>query len=696
MSILFIAEKPSVAQGFAKALSKTIQKEKGYIKGDNDYIFTWALGHLVEIKPPDKMNEDLKDWRMEDLPIIPEKLLLQPKPGADEARQLSIIKKLSLHADEIYCCTDAGREGNLIFEFLSLYLGFAHKKTIKRVWTSSNQASAIRKAVEIAKPWSTYKAMRDAAIIRSQADYIIGINFTRALTLKTGITANAGRVLTPTLGLIYDRYKEIEDFKKVVYYPVEAVFSQDGEEYIGKLETDRITDVKDAKQQVNVIVQQKGFIEEIVNETNHQSPPSLVDLTELTKEANKRYGFKASHTLSIAQVLYEKLVITYPRTNSKFVTSDEIPLMQKSFELLKNEHLQWSSNAKAALVNENNKNVCDSKKVTDHHAILPEPVIATDLTEKEQKIYDIIVERFFLQFHEKAIIQNTKVITECNGQKFITNHRFVTSLGWKSVCSQPPEENNDTNIMEELPKLYKGAVLCQKAQYKESQTSPPTMYTDGTLMDIMDGISRRLNEPKMKAILKDIGIGTVATRPSIISKLEKVGYIEYQKKKIVITQKGKYLIELLKQSQIKALTSPEYTAVWELKLQAVEQEKASPTVFLKEIEKFTYEIVESIKNLNVERERLYETVGICPECQRPIRISPKRFYCSGLQDDSCTFFIWREQFGKKITENMLTQLLSKGKTSKLTFTSGKSIQYKGNFCLPCPVKNGKLVIETTV
>lgn len=687
MSILFIAEKPDAAMAIAKALSPTFEKKKGFIIGGNGYIFTWAFGHLVGLKEPEDLNPEYKTWKMEHLPIIPERIMLRALPGKET--QLQTIKQLAQSAKMVINCTDAGQEGELIFHYISLILQLTNKPT-KRLWTSSLQPTAIQKAFKDMKDHSEYQTLRNAAVSRSISDWIIGINSSRAATLATGHTIKAGRIMTPVLALVYDRHIERERFKKSKYYPIEATFHQQDVTYQGKLQTEElILDKQIATNIMNAVQHQSAQITELKEEQKEVPAPLLLDLTDASRIANKKYGFKGTKTLEVLQSLYLKKCITYPRTSSRYVTPDEIPLMHQSFDALQSAFPHLAQKSDKSLVTAENKRICN--EIGDHHALLPEPVIAADLTDDERKVYEIIVERFFLQFQAPAKWQHLTIQSKVGQYSFLSRYKTPVQLGWQALIPKVQTETEEEvegypRIMESLP------IHCNKATISELTTVPQPLYNDGTLMDMMNNISRRLNDEKMKEILKDRGIGTVATRAETISKLEKSGYLAYEQKSITITKAGITIIEMFRQTKINTLTSPEFTAIWEIELENIRKGKPA-TKFNNQIKEFAHVIVEEVKKIQVTKMDFQETIGSCPQCDQPLIKSEKRFYCSA-HNNGCEFFIWRNQFNKTITNNMLVQLLKNNKTNFLTFQSAdKTRKYIAKLILNLPVQNGKLSLE---
>ncbi|MFY0521086.1 DNA topoisomerase [Lysinibacillus sp. UGB7] len=694
MTTLIIAEKRDAARSIAEALSPQHTDKEGFIQGSNNLIYTWASGHLLEIKSPGEMKKEWEDWAWETLPMIPESIQL--KPIAKSLKQLGVIKKLVNDASVIINAADAGTEGEVIFNFIAIYLRF--NKPIYRLWTSSLQPVAIQKAYKAMKPASDYNALKQAGFSRAISDWIIGLNATRALTLAGGgKTIHAGRVQTPVLALVYDRYKERSSFTKLKYFPLLATFSQGDEKYQGYFVGDRMTVLNHAKSICEKINMQSGKITSIKEEKKQTPPPLLMDLTDISRIANQKFSYTAFKTLEIIQELYLKKYVTYPRTGSRYITVDEIPLMHKSFDVLKDQFSALAHNGDKSLVNEKNSRIVNPKKVVDHHALLPEPVIATNLSKDEENVYMIVVERFFSQFQQPLHYNQLEVETEVQGIYFKSKFKQTINLGWTAILKEEEYDENtvktDGQELNGYPTLAEAEVVCKDVKIEEKETSPPAAYTDGSLIDTMSNISNKISDPFLKAKLKDCGIGTSATRANIIKKLIETEYLAYEKKSISITKKGINVIEMLRKTNIRLLTSPELTAQWEKELEEIRNGKSSKS-FMDGIKNFANIIIEEAKSLKVNSEDFIQTYGKCPTCGKNILLNRTSYYCSGYKE-GCKFFIWATQFHKNITPKMLEQLLLKGKTSKLTFSSQKSTKsaYKAKLILPKNLDGGKLELE---
>lgn len=690
-----VAEKRKVAISIAEAISPQYTEKSGFIECSNNLIITWSNGHLVEMKSPGEMKKEWEDWTWETLPMVPENIQLKPI-AKSKNNQLDIIKKLEKNASVIINAADSGTEGEVIFNFIAIYLRF--KKPIYRLWTASLQPGAIKKAYKVMKPASDYNALKQAGFSRAISDWIIGLNATRALTLAAGgKTIHAGRVQTPVLALVYDRHKERTSFKKIKYHPLLATFSQGTEKYQGYFIGDRITDLNVAKSLCEKLNMQRGKITSITEERKQTPPPLLMDLTDASRIANQKFGYTAIKTLEIIQELYLKKYVTYPRTGSRYITADEIPLMHKSFDVLKEQFQNLATNGDKALVNEGNTRIVNPSKVVDHHALLPEPVIATELTKDEENVYMIIVERFFTQFQQPLQYNLKKIETEVQGINFESKYKKPINLGWTAIFKEiENDENCGENEGEEFegyPLLTEEGVSCINVELEEKETSPPAAFTDGSLMQMMSNISNKISDPVLKEKLKDCGIGTSATRATIIKKLIDTEYLAYEKKSITITKKGINVIEMLRNTNIRLLTSPELTAEWEKELEGVRKGKSSKP-FMDAIKNFANIIVEEAKKLKINSEDFIQSYGTCPKCGCMILLNTKSYYCSGYKE-GCKFFIWKTQYNKNITPKMMEQLLLKGRTTKLTFSSQKSTKssYKAKLVLPENLDSGRLELE---
>jgi DNA topoisomerase III len=687
--LLVIAEKPDMARSIAAAISQYPEEKKGYIETPEGITVTWAIGHLLELPMPEDLDESYKNWEVSfpSLPIIPGSFTLKPIP--EKKRQLSSIKSLAQKSAGIVNACDAGSEGQLIFTYISMYLGLTKKPT-KRLWTSSLQPEAIRKAFREMKDNKEYQSLTAAAISRSHADWIIGLNATRAFTVKAGNLINVGRVITPTVALVADVHQKRSNFKKQIYYEVEAQFEQKGILYKGKWDGEPIYNFANAQDFSHRLISKPAKINQVEEEVHKQPAPLLMNLSDLISEANNQFGYKGKETQKIAQSLYEKhKCISYPRTSSRAVTKDEIKLMQKSYETLKNEkrYEEFFMGADHEFVSVENKRVCNPEKVTDHHALLPEPVVPQNLNEKEGNIYDIIIKRFALQFFAPAKKKITKIETVVQEEIFTSKYEEYLQMGWKrniKDADEQPGGGQPPNLNQEL------SVQCNDSIPLEKETTPPSLFTDGSLISAMANIGNRIKDEKLRKILKDKGIGTESTRADTIAKMEREKLISYKGKSLEITKKGLYVINALRSTNVKTLTSPEYTAMWELKLSLIQEKRYSPKEFMKEVNQFAEVIVKEASALDIMVDDLEEVLGDCPNCKHKVKEGNKNYYCTNKE---CDFFFWKTQYRKNLTSKMAALLLLKGKTNKLTFKNGEGRSYKAILVLPGEVKQGKLGLE---
>lgn len=691
MSTLVIAEKPDMGRKIADVIiGKHAKRKGGYIEG-NGYIVTWAVGHLVGLAPPSMYDDKYKQWSLETLPIIPEHFQMIVVPRKMD--QLNEIKRLSERVNIIINACDAGREGQYIFGLIYRHLRLHHP--VKRLWIQSPTENGIQKAFQSLKNNQEYDSLFEAADARSKADWLVGLNGTRALSVRHKGKLSVGRVQTPTLAMVYDREKEIESFQSVTYYEIHATFQQEEENYKGRLETkDYVTDRTEAEKIQQAIEGKQGKITYYAIKKGKQSAPKLFDLTSLQSEANKKYGFTLQQTLNLAQSLYEKHeAITYPRTDSKYVTEEEIPMMHEVFHLVRPYFLKqgylWVKEAKKEIVTVGCRRVCNPSKVTDHHALLPTEKVPTgDLSADEKKIYDMIVERFLIQFFSPALYkQHTlKTTVKASGKThvFLTDVKEWTQEGWR-VSLRKEKNREEKDIEEEEKKTFqlnpKQALDVKEPTIKERKTKPPKHYTEGTLVTAMENAN-------------DVGLGTPATRSSIVERLKEVGYLREKGRNLRITYKGKVLIEMIRDTGIRTLTSPELTSEWEGKLQAIEREKESKEHFIEGIKPFTSLMVEEFKHMEPREFVSDDEYFIeCPACtEGKIRETKKAYGCHRWQE-GCSFKIWKRTYGNKtITKKQCMNLIEDGHTSYLTFTSKEGMKYKARLVLK-DKQTGEIGIE---
>lgn len=697
MSILIIAEKPSAAQSIASAILQKSVKKDGYISGDKLAI-TWAIGHLLTLAEPEQYDVRYKKWSLPTLPILPEPFKLVPNPKT--RKQLNIIKELVAKHDEIINACDSGREGELIFGYIMQYLRV--KKPVKRLWTSSLTPDAIRKAYQQMKNGNEYQNLLRAAISRSESDWIIGINGTRAFTAKYNDLLSVGRVQTPVLAMLAERQKEIENFTPETYYDVRAHFLQGKTSYFGIWQGKRILEQEIADQLVQKVTGKQGQITSYDEKLRKEYPPKLYDLTLLQKEANSRYGFTAQKTLNLAQSLYENhKAITYPRTNSNYIDETQIPFMHNIFKLLSNgKYTLITVGGKTSLVHKNNKNICRPEKIEDHHAIIITERIPSSLSRDEEKLYELILRRFVAHFFPAAEYNVHTLLTKVEGESFKSIIKEEIQLGWKAVYVQEDKHKKaeeDEELKTEFHIDVALPVTCNKANTLQKETTPPKWYTEGTLVAAMQTAGKEIEDEELRDAMKDHGIGTPATRAGIIERLKKVGYITSQGKKLIVTAKGFAMVDIVRNSGIGLLASPEMTGDWEKRLNDIARGQASPMQFAEQIKKLAHFIVDRVREqeavvINTPTSNTTRKLT-CPvtNCNGHIIEGKKGYGCSNWKN-GCKFVIWKTQYGKKLSVKNIEDLITKGKTAYLKFRNKNTNSYEARLVLKDQV-SGSTVIE---
>ncbi|MGE7696170.1 DNA topoisomerase III [Lysinibacillus sp. NPDC094177] len=633
-----IAEKPSVARDIANVL-KCNKKGNGYLEGDK-YIVTWALGHLVTLADPEAYDNKYKTWNLEDLPMLPErmKLVVMKQTG----KQYNAVKSQLTRNDvnEIIVATDAGREGELVARWIIDKANV--KKPIKRLWISSVTDKAIKEGFANLKPGKNYDNLYAAAVARSEADWYIGLNATRALTTRFNAQLNCGRVQTPTVAIIAAREDEIKNFKPQTYYGIEAQTDslkltwQDANgnsRSFNKEKTDVI---------VKALGNQDAKIVSIDRKPKKSFAPGLYDLTELQRDANKLFGYSAKETLNIMQKLYEShKVLTYPRTDSRYLSSDIVGTLPERLKACGIGEYRTLTNKILTKPIKANKSFVDDSKVSDHHAIIPTEgyVNLSAFNDKERKIYDLVVKRFLAVLFPAQEYEQLTVQAQIGNEKFIAKGKTVTIAGWKEVYQNRFDDEESTDDVKEqlLPRLEQGQVLKTKLIAQTSgQTKPPARFTEATLLSAMENPTKYMetNDKKLVDTLKSTGgLGTVATRADIIEKLFNSFLIEKRGgKEIYITSKGRQLLDLVPEE----LRSPATTAEWEQKLELISKGKLKKEVFINEMKKHTQEIVAEIKASDKKYKHDNISTKSCPDCGKPmLEVNGKKGKMLVCQDRDC-------------------------------------------------------------
>ena len=677
---LVLAEKPSVAMSLSKVIGAT-KRGDGYMEG-NGYLVSWCVGHLVELSQPDAYDEKYARWRYDDLPILPEQW--QYQVSAATKKQFGILKKLMQRKDveSLVCATDAGREGELIFRLVYHQCGC--QKSVERLWISSMEDSAIREGFDNLRPGTEYDALYEAALCRERADWIVGINATRLFSCLYGQTLNVGRVMTPTLAMVVMRDAAIHAFKPEPFYQPELQFRDfqaGGERMKEKEEAEKLAaECRQAGKAVITKVEQKEKTEK---------PPALFDLTTLQREANRQLGFTAQQTLDYTQSLYEKKLVTYPRTDSRYLTDDmESMVPELVASIQQSFRIQPETPVKV-----NAAQVINSRKVTDHHAIIPTKTAVgfdvSSLPSGEQAILKMLAVRLICAVGATCRYEETVIEAECAGQKFSTKGKRIIDAGWKRYAGKVAgdsernvEQNADQSIEQNvenryLPTLSEGMTLeLAGVRLKEGKTSPPKRFTEDLLLSAMESAS----SDEFPAGVERKGIGTPATRAAIIEKLVQKGFVERKGDKktkyLCATDKGTALVTVVPEQ----IQSPSMTADWEEKLLKIEHGEYDSNAFMQEIKGMISGLVrnyEAVKGADVLMKQERKIIGKCPACGSDVQESAKGWFCS---DKSCRFAFWKEnrffqKLGKQMTEDLAKKLLNKGKVRLTHCYSQKSGRY---------------------
>lgn len=650
--ILVIAEKPSVGAAIGKVLGASSRKD-GYLEGNN-YIVSWCVGHLVGLADASSYDERFAKWRYSDLPIVPEEWLFEvPK---DKQKQFKVLRDLmrDKRVTELVCATDAGREGELIFRLVYKKAGCT--KPFKRLWISSLEDSAIREGFAHLRDSGDYDRLYEAALARSKADWIVGINGTRLFSTLYHKKLVVGRVQTPTLAMLVEREGKISTFHKEKYFNVHI--SKDNL----TADLEKVKTEEEAKAIAAACNKKQAVVSSLKKETKTVNPPKLYDLTTLQREANRYYGFTAQQTLDLVQSLYEKKLLTYPRTDSQFITEDMESTARQVIGIVSRKLPLFEGRNQEPDIGR----ITNNAKVTDHHAIIPtvqlENQDLTELPESEQKIIRLVSVRLLSATGEKHIYDETSVTLTCEGFEFKAKGKTVVQDGWKSVerCFKETLKSKEKDEPERsLPSLNEKDILSSvDASVTEHYTSPPKPYTEDSLLSAMEtaGNAEFDDDTEKK------GLGTPATRAGIIEKLVKGGFVERKGKSLVPTKDGNILVCVLPEQ----ITSPSMTAEWENTLMQIERGNADADKFLSGIVGMTSELVKAYPFLSDAKANRFDTgresIGKCPRCGSPVYVGKGNYYCSNRE---CSFCMWEDNkfFSskkKKLTKKIAAELLDKG------------------------------------
>ena len=649
---LVIAEKPSVARSIAAVIGAA-EKQNGYWQGGG-YLVSWCIGHLVSFAEAGQYDEKYCKWKYEDLPILPQPWqFIVPD---EKKQQFEIVRALLNRpdVDSVTAATDAGREGELIFRFVYQMAGCT--KPVKRLWVSSMEDAAIREGFANLRPDSDYDALYQSALCRAKADWLVGINATRLFSVLYHKTLTVGRVQTPTLKMLVDRDAKILRFQKEKYYTVGI---QSGSLKAG---SGRIASMDEADTLRKACAGASAICSSVKREKKTEQPPKLYDLTTLQREANRLFGFTAKQTLDYAQQLYEKKLLTYPRTDSQYLTED----MGQTVQHLVSDLLRLLPFAQGLDLTPEVGRVLNSKKVSDHHAIIPTAEFAkqgfTGLAESECKLMNLVCAKLLCAIAAPHEYETVTAVFSCAGNEFAAKGKTVLVPGWKEIDQRfrsTLKADTEEEVLNTLPELAEGQSFSVTANVSEHFTSPPKAYTEDTLLSAME----RAGAEDMPEDAERKGLGTPATRAAILEKLVQMGFVQRKGKQLVPTKDGINLAVVLPES----LTSPALTAEWENRLTEIAKGSADPDEFMAEIETQVRQLVRAYSCISADKQNLFQServiIGKCPRCGENVYEGKKNFYCGNR---SCQFVMWKndrffEQRKKAFTPKIAAALLKNGK-----------------------------------
>jgi DNA topoisomerase III len=687
---LCIAEKPSVAREIASILGANMRKD-GYFEG-NGYWVSWTYGHLCTLKEPHDYTGMWKWWNLATLPMIPSRFSIKLMEDQGAQKQFRVIESLVQRCDEVINCGDAGQEGELIQQWVLLKAN--NKKPIKRLWISSLTEEAIKEGFEKLRDGKDFINLYAAGSSRAIGDWLLGMNATRLYTLKYGRNKQVlsiGRVQTPTLAMIVERQKEIESFKSEKYWELKTLYR----DVLFSATIGKIKSEEKAAKAIEYIKEKPFYIDDYTQKEGKEAPPRLFDLTSLQVEANNKFALSADHTLKLVQGLYEKKMVTYPRVDTTFLSEDIYP---KVPGILKG--LKFYSRLTEPLLAKpirKSKKVFNDKKVTDHHAIIPTGVPASGLSQDEQKIYATIAKRFIAAFYPDCKVSNTTVLGHVDKVEFKATGKQIIEPGWRvvfdneksdSYANQKSESNKgeaDENIM---PTFEQGEHGPHQPEVQEKKTRPPKYFTEATLLRAMETAGKNVDEEELREAMKENGIGRPSTRANIIETLFRRKYIEKKKKNLHATPTGVGLIDTIHSDLLK---SAELTGQWEHKLRLIEKGEYDVEQFREELKEMVVGLTNDVlsdkgKKIVLPGEKKKSTpidLPPCPKCKEGQILKGKKAYGCSTYKDGCDFVLPFAILGKKLTEKQATDLLKKGKTTKMTgiLLPGSEEKRAGKFVL---------------
>ncbi|TYA58989.1 DNA topoisomerase 3 [Formosa maritima] len=670
-----IAEKPSVAREIASVLGAS-NKHDGYFEG-NGYAVTYTFGHLCTLMEPNDYKPHWKSWDLNNLPMLPEKFKTKVVSNSGIQKQFKIVKSLFEKAEVVINCGDAGQEGELIQRWVLDQANYKGK--VERLWISSLTTEAIKEGFENLKPSEKYDNLYYAGFSRAIGDWLLGMNATRLYTVKHGgykQVLSVGRVQTPTLAMVVNRFKEIENFKPQPYWELQTMYRNTLFAY----EEGRFTKMEDGEVLANKVKEHDFEIVSIEKKKGKEYAPKLFDLTGLQVYCNTKFGFSADDTLKIVQKLYEMKVVTYPRVDTTFLPNDVYPKVAGILQKLTN-YATLTQPLLGKKIKKSTK-VFNDKKVTDHHAIIPTG-IQTNLQYNQQQVYDIIVKRFIAVFYPDCEVSNTTVIGQAADVNFKTKGKEILKKGWREVfdtstaLSETEKNKKEADI---LPTFVKGEKGSHEPSFLEKQTKPPNQFTEASLLRAMETAGKQVDDDELRDLMKENGIGRPSTRANIIETLFKRQYIKRNKKQILPTVTGIALIDTIQNDLLK---STELTGLWEKQLKDIEKGEFSASEFIinmkKMVDDLVYEVRSESTRANISQATLVKQrqvkteqkkkVGItserCPKCKKGTIIKGKTAYGCSLYKEGCKFILPFKVYDKKISEKQFLRLLQKGSTVNL-------------------------------
>lgn len=664
MKTLIITEKPSVARDIAKSLGN-LKQEKDYFENE-EYVISWSLGHIVELYEPEDYDKKYKFWALQTLPIIPGEFKFKPIKKTES--RFKVLKKLISRkdVDKLVNACDAGREGELIFREI-LLLVEPKEKILKRLWLSAMTKEEIVKEFKGLRDSADFDRLGESAFARTEGDWLVGINATRAFTRRWGTLLSLGRVQTPTLNIICNREQEIRNFKPETYFELEGQFKKEAfiykGTYVDRNGNSRFVKSEAVKSILKKLDKKDGKVSNLrVNQVKNL-PPLLYDLTELQRDANKQFGFSAQRTLNIAQSLYEsKKLITYPRTDSRYLPSSLKGNIAKILSKLKSTNYAEFINKIQEKGIKFSSRIINDAGVTDHYAIIPtgETQAIKTLKKEEAMIFDIILKRFISVFMEPAVQLKINFNTIVENEIFKTSLSLINYAGWMEIYGEKSLGDFVSVKENDFVKVLSFNVL-------EKQTQPPQRFTDATLLSAMENAGKLIEDEKLKEAMKEKGLGTPATRASIIERLIEVGYVERVGRSLIPTDKGMRLIHLASEMNVEEILSPALTGEWEKKLLDIEKGLLNSKEFIKGIINLTKSIVDKVKGYSGSfsvTTGSEEAVGVCPKCGGKVFEEPRSFTCENVKTGSCDFVLWKKLKNKNIDRETASRLL-KGETVEI-------------------------------